>query len=199
MRRDEESGSSGSADQLSLADVLGRMTECLDRVMASMDAIATRVGAALPAEAAETAEGGGSAAATAGDVPASASPLGAGPFASSTSATGGPATTAIDSEPDRTPLANLVPSEGSSPQPSGADAETGLPTQAWADMDVPSMAMSSMPSAGLSQLQDISQDQASHDNQMQQIKIAQDQLTEQKKTNEHLEKQRGGQATVFGP
>ena len=56
-----------------------------------------------------------------------------------------------------------------------------------------------LPSAGLAPLHSFSGDTATRSNQVEQIAIAREQLTEQKKTNQHLEKRAGGPQAVFGP
>lgn len=71
----------------------------------------------------------------------------------------------------------------------------------WAppDADSPQAAMPSLPSAGLGRLRDLARDAATESHQVEQIRIARDQLAEQRKTNQHLERRRGSTAAVFEP
>lgn len=55
------------------------------------------------------------------------------------------------------------------------------------------------PSEGLAPLQGLARDTATGSRQLEQIRIAREQLAEQKKTNQHLERQQSSSPAVFGP
>jgi hypothetical protein len=64
---------------------------------------------------------------------------------------------------------------------------------------LPPWTASALPSAGLGQLQGLSGESATSSNQVEQLKVARDQLAEHKKTNQFLEKKTADPTTVFGP
>ena len=87
------------------------------------------------------------------------------------------------------------PESGSTEPPSPWGLSARLPP--WS-VPLPSSA-AWPPSAGLGQLQGAADDSALRSNQTEQLKVARDQLAEQKKTNQFLEKNIAGQPDTFGP
>jgi hypothetical protein len=102
--------------------------------------------------------------------------------------------------PEKGPFPREVPaSDGAARPPAhGHDWQPPQPHPAAADAGDSSRGPSALPSAGLGPLRDFVKDAATQSNQVEQIRIARDQLAEQRKTNQHLLRQRGA-AAVFEP
>jgi hypothetical protein len=104
----------------------------------------------------------------------------------------------------------VVPETGLSPvevpSPNGAECRSAgprgwqppRPHPAAAGGEGSSLGPTSLPSSGLAALRDFAKDAATQSNQVEQIRIARDQLAEQRKTNQHLQRQRS-EAAVFEP
>jgi hypothetical protein len=156
--------------------------------------------------------------ATADPAPAGLAAFGLPPSGQATSATGEtaagddaqrPAATAAglpggppwpDSPPDEAAAPALAGQlTAGAPQATAPALETeGLP---WPPSvpALPPWTASALPSAGLGQLQGLSGESATSSNQVEQLKVARDQLAEHKKTNQFLEKKTADPTTVFGP
>lgn len=103
------------------------------------------------------------------------------------------ATTRFQSSESVEPSRSLETSSPDGQQPWGIP-----PAMSAAGIGALGAALPSIPSTGLAQLQNFSNESATRTNQTEHIKVARDQLAEQKKTNQLLEKQAGVQQAVFG-
>jgi hypothetical protein len=123
------------------------------------------------------------------------------------------AATAPDFSPPGQAAAGLLPpadevlssagSEEQTAEPPPAAGDSGeqfaLPWPAAATAPMPFAAESSLPSAILGQLQSLLQDGGGESTRQEQIAIAREQLEEQKRTNEYLQKHSDSDVAVFGP
>ena len=187
----KHSSAAGTASENNdLGAVLDRVTQSLERITATIDALATRLG--LPAE-------------SCGGMPSPAAAIPAGLFeALPMDATlaeisgGGPAEgTAAATPPAAAAAVGGLADTVSSPPDDAPDLRSS-PQDGLASLEMLSAA-AAVPSQGLAPLQNLSQDAATSTSQAEQIEIAREQLAEQKRTNDFLEKQSDGQPATYGP
>lgn len=223
MARERQSTRLQSADSSNLSAVLERMNQCLDRVMTMLETVASRIGAngsSLPSGDGGHGEATGPNGPLGGEVNKileSLDKLQATPGDALESATEGrtvlPARQGVVAEYQRleqaireTTTTRSLSSQSLEPpgpletsSPDRPPSWEPPPATSLAGIEALAGALPSIPSTGLAQLQNFSNDSATRSNQTEHIKVARDQLAEQKKTNELLEKQSGGQQAVFGP
>ena len=191
MRRNRSSGRASRSGQSGFTASLERMTERLDRITTTLEAIASRIGSELAPSPREAAGHGSSG-------PANSLVAGAGSrnrlSRADLTADGTMAGEELNGIPPTEAMSLLDQLDAPSSSILGASSDTS-------DQFAPMLPeVFSLPSAGLSPLQDYSRDSASQSHQLEQIQIAREQLSEQKKTNQYLEKQQGNpSAAVFGP